>query len=83
MRGLSAARIIHDGGGIPADARCDYREENTGPPDYLPTGPACGAAATHLIIWADGRWSVGCADHLGPFEDPAPPCDIFPLERLT
>lgn len=65
---------------IDANRTCSYCKDQAGPPDFTPTGPECGARATHFILWDDGRWSLGCEEHLGPFEDPAPPCVIIPLD---
>jgi hypothetical protein len=49
----------------------------------MPFGPACGAEATHVIIWLDGtrRWSTACLRHL-ELEFGAPPCRIIPIPEL-
>lgn len=61
---------------IDSDPTCGFGEGHTGPPLYRPEGPRCGAPATHVIFWDDGQWSLGCEEHLGPFEPEAPPCYI-------
>jgi hypothetical protein len=65
---------------IEADKTCSSCDDHAGPPDFMPKGPMCGAPATHFLLWDDGRWSLGCEKHLGPFDDPAPPCVIIPLD---
>jgi hypothetical protein len=67
---------------IERDPSCNFADDHDGPPDYTPVPPFCGKPATHLVVWADGRWSLGCDDHLGPFEAPAPHCAAIPLEEL-
>lgn len=44
--------------------RCDWHPEHG--VDDRPTGPRCGAPATHRIVWLDGsnRYSHGCSAHL-------------------
>lgn len=48
-----------------------------------PFGPACGAPATHVIVWLDGtrRWSTACLRHLD-LDPAAPPCRIIPIPEL-
>lgn len=48
------------GPGVP---RCDYRCEHD-PVLDRPTGARCQNLATHMIAWDDGRYSLGCGDHL-------------------
>lgn len=40
----------------------------------VPTGPSCGAPATHVIVWLDGtgRYSPCCATHSRDVDASAP-----------
>lgn len=71
---------------IERDPSCSFSDEHTGPPDYRPRPPFCGRDATHLLVWADGRWSLACDDHLGPFDSPepgvTPHCAAIPIEEI-
>lgn len=61
-------------------SRCDWRPEHSS--DDRPTGPRCGAPATHRIVWLDGsdRYSHGCSAHL-KLDAEAPPHRIERLEE--
>ncbi len=56
---------------------CDWHPHHV---DGRPTGPRCGAPATHRILWLDGsrRFSFGCDDHL-VMTQKAPP---YRIERI-
>lgn len=58
---------------------CDFHDAHDQRTDR-PMGNRCGAPATHRIEWADGRYSLGCADHL-KIDDAATvkPIRIVPL----
>jgi hypothetical protein len=43
--------------------QCDHRSAHDAATDQ-PTGERCTRDATHRITWEDGRYSLGCADHL-------------------
>lgn len=76
------ARIARLSPDIEGDPTCGFGEAHSGPPLYRPVGPRCGKPATHIIFWDDdNRWSLGCRDHLGPFEPPCPPCYIIRLPK--
>ena len=62
--------------------RCDYRYAHNLTTD-LPFGPRCESAATHRIEWTDGRYSMGCDDHL-TIDDSASvkPKSITPLRDV-
>ena len=67
--GAVPTRIEHDGGAL-NDLTCTFCDSNTGPPNHMPTGPVCGAPGVWILLWRDGRWSVACDKHTGPFELP-------------
>jgi hypothetical protein len=58
---------------------CDHHSSHDSVTD-VPTGPVCGAPATHRIVWLDGsrRFSLACGDHLAVDSD-APPHAIVAL----
>lgn len=67
-------RVLTGSQVIPELGLCDHHA--TYDDEKQPTGPACGAPATHIIHWpTERRWSLACADHISPdeFEDDAPP----------
>lgn len=43
--------------------QCDFRDSHDETTD-TPAGNRCPAQATHRIYWEDGRYSLGCDDHL-------------------
>lgn len=49
--------------------------------DGEPTGPACGAPATHMLVWhtAPRRWSPCCEEHSTEVDPEAPPHEIREL----
>lgn len=51
--------------------RCDHHDEHDQATDK-PTGKRCEARATHVLYWSDGRYSMGCDEHLEiePGHDP-------------
>jgi hypothetical protein len=44
------------------DATCDYHDDHD--EDDRPRGNRCGKPATRTIFWKDGRWSMGCDEHV-------------------
>lgn len=58
---------------VEPDLTCDWHPDHDVERD-VPTGPRCGSAATHRIVWLDGsgRVSLACADHL-VLDPTAPP----------
>lgn len=62
---------------------CVWRPFWTEDEYHNPFGPACGAPASHVIIWLDGtrRWSTACLRHLD-LDPAAPPCRIIPIPEL-
>lgn len=59
---------------MPKLQSCDHHA--THDDEGEPTGPPCGAPATHIIHWpTERRWSLACEAHIHPdeFDDEAPP----------
>lgn len=57
------ARLLNKQLAIDEGPQCDFRDAHDAATD-TPTRNRCDAAATHMIEWADGRYSFGCSDHL-------------------
>lgn len=62
---------------------CQFHSDHD-PITEAPRGDACGAVATHLIVWSDGsRASYACENHLELDEDATvKPARILPLKRF-
>lgn len=47
----------------------------------VPTGPSCGAPATHIIYWLDGskRYSPCCEEHSTDIDPTAPAHRVEPI----
>jgi len=48
---------------------CDFHFDHD-PKTEAPLGPKCQSEATLIVVWKDGRFSYGCADHGGSAIDP-------------
>ncbi len=61
---------------------CEFRERHDRIRD-IPVGDACGAQATHMIVWLDGthRWSPACEQHTD-LDPEAPTAFIAPIPQL-